>query len=200
MTCRRPRRSGWRCHRFSLNRIVCSAIRSRSPQACRERVREFLADKAWTFPAFDRVKSSSLHRIFDPRRILADDPSRLKGSCSEFLGLFSLLRHWVLVEAPDHEELGPCKRSFAKLCDVMDLILHVKRGIVSPADGAARLAIGCREYLQLHKVGGLTASIVVRFLIATSCGFRLGSQIDEAASPLRCIPKHRGGIAAAFLT
>lgn len=100
------------------------------------------------------MKAKQLHRIFDPRRILADDPTKLKGSCSEFLGLFALLRHWVDVEAPVDEAIRPHKMSFVKLCEVLDLILHIKRGVISPADGAPRLDAAVAEYMRLHQVLG----------------------------------------------
>ena len=82
---------------------------------------------------------------------MADNPTALKGSCSEFLGLFGLLRHWIEVEAPGDEELLPNKRSFAKLCSIIDLLLHVKRGVVRSADAVELLAADSSEFLRLHK-------------------------------------------------
>ncbi len=48
-------------------------------------------------------------------------------------------------------ELLPVKMSFIKLCGIIDLILHVKRSLVAPAEGAGRLEIDCCESLRLHK-------------------------------------------------
>jgi hypothetical protein len=48
----------------------------------RSAIKDFLADPAWHFPAFGRVKAKQLHRIFDHRRILADDATRLKVSAT----------------------------------------------------------------------------------------------------------------------
>ncbi len=98
------------------------------------------------------MKSRYLHRIFDTRRALADDTTRLKGSCSEFLGLFGLLRHWVELEVPNDVALMPHKASFARLCGIMDVLLEIKRGMISPRAGATRLAADCSEFLRLHKV------------------------------------------------
>ena len=120
-------------------------------EAVREKIKAFLADRSWQFPAARRQKCRELHRIFDPRRILADDPTKLKGSCSEFLGLFSLLRHWVEVEAPTAAELELAKKSFRSLCSILDTILHCKRGLADVASAAPKLAANCSEYLQLHK-------------------------------------------------
>ena len=100
---------------------------------------------------FFRTKAKGLHRIFDVRRILADDPTKLKGSCSEFLGLFGLLRHFVEVEVPSVPELALHKRSFGKLRSVLDLIMDAKRCLVSPAEVSGKLAVECSEYLRLHK-------------------------------------------------
>lgn len=124
------------------------------PEAPKEKIKEFLADPSWQFPAFGRVKARALHRVFDVRRTLADDSSKLKGSCSEFLGLFGLLRHWIEVEAPLDEAFTPHKRSFAKLCGVLDLILQVKRGTAIAREASRRLAADCCEFLRLHKATG----------------------------------------------
>lgn len=75
---------------------------------------------------------------------------RLKGTCSEFLGLFGLLRHWVELEAPDAVELAACKASFFKICGILDLILAVKRQRMTPEEGAARLDTDSCEYMRLH--------------------------------------------------
>ena len=129
--------------------------RSRSLEAAREKIRTFLADKAWQFPGLHKQKASALHRMFDPKRIRSDDSAKLKGSCSEFLGFFGLLRHWIEVEVPAAEELLPARRSFFKLCDILNTILQGNRVNLDPAVGAQTLRCDCSEYLQLHKVRGL---------------------------------------------
>ena len=144
-------------HRFAKCGTAASSLgfgtyRSGSLEAPREKIRTFLADKAWQFPSIHKHKSGALHRMFDPRRILSEDPAKLKGSCSEFLGLFGLLRHWVEVDVPAAEELLEARRSFFKLCDILGTILQIKRGIVDPAVGAQTLMSDCSEYLHLHKV------------------------------------------------
>lgn len=82
---------------------------------------------------------------------MSDGSTRLKGSCAEFLGLFGLLRHWVEVEAPIIEELADRKKSFSNVCGIIDLILHIKRGIVSTSEGADKLAALCTEFMRHHK-------------------------------------------------
>lgn len=90
--------------------------------------------------------------MFDPRRIIADDPSKLKGTCAEFLGLFALLRHWIAVEAPVDPALVVPMRSFLALCGIIDLILKVKRELTPATEAGRKLTVDCSEYLRLHKV------------------------------------------------
>ena len=57
----------------------------------------------------------------------------LKGSASEFLGLYSLLRHFVellFVGRPDDELAAP-RASFSALCDFIDSLLDLKKGIAA---------------------------------------------------------------------
>lgn len=146
--------SHWRLAALVTGLFACSEIelQCNSTEDIREDIRKFLSDDTWQFPAAGRVKAKQLHRIFDPRRILAEKPDKLKGNCSEFLGLFGLLRHWVDVESPKEPELEAKRKSFDKLCEVLDMILNAKRGLVSPADGSRALAVACSDFLRLHKV------------------------------------------------
>jgi hypothetical protein len=107
---------------------------------------------SWKFPAATSIQSKALHRVFDPRRIIADDPSKLKGTCAEFLGLFALLRHWIAVEAPVDPALVVPMRSFLALCGIIDLILKVKRELTPATEAGRKLTVDCSEYLRLHKV------------------------------------------------
>ena len=60
----------------------------------------------------------------------------LKGSASEFLGLYSLLRHFVellFIGRADDESAAP-RASFFALCDFIDLLLDLKKGIAACTD------------------------------------------------------------------
>lgn len=59
--------------------------------ADRAALKAFLSDQRWCFPAQTKGKSRNLHRIFDERRV-ANDSRQVKASCSEFLGVYGLLR------------------------------------------------------------------------------------------------------------
>ncbi len=58
----------------------------------RQGIQDFLRDESWTFPACRRGQSKALHRIFDDRRRSATEPDKVKCSCAEALGVYSLLR------------------------------------------------------------------------------------------------------------
>jgi hypothetical protein len=67
----------------------------------------YLADDQWRFPVHCKMKAKQLHRIFSDWRNPGED-KKVRGSASELLGLYGLLRHffetritlfrWVRVE------------------------------------------------------------------------------------------------------
>ena len=46
----------------------------------------------WSFPHQTATKSKALHLVFDERRISSDNPTKLKCTCAELLGLYGMLR------------------------------------------------------------------------------------------------------------
>lgn len=116
----------------------------------RAEVQAFLADPLWCFPSCSKTKSKMLHRIFDSRRVSADEQHKVKGSCAEFLGLYGMLRCFVVLTLADRPEVERHVQSFNACCDIVDAILALKRGLVGITDGAARLAAACRRHLSLH--------------------------------------------------
>lgn len=58
----------------------------------RQVVQTFLRDEAWRFPNSSRKKACELHRIFDVHRDSLKQPTRIRSSSSELLGVYSLLR------------------------------------------------------------------------------------------------------------
>jgi hypothetical protein len=116
----------------------------------RVQVQTFLGDDRWSFPRFTKVKASQLHRIFDPRRESSDNPNKVKGTASELLGLYGLLRHFVEVYVADEPAIRTQRQSFDALCEWLDLLIDVKRGLVSPLLGAPRLRTLGERQLQLH--------------------------------------------------
>jgi hypothetical protein len=94
--------------------------RTSTPKAT---VQQFL-QRPWEFPHFHAVKSKQLHRVFDERRSI--DGEKIKASCSELLGVYGLLRHFVQVEVPDNVEFATARASFFAACTVLDLLLAAK--------------------------------------------------------------------------
>ena len=57
----------------------------------RQVVQTFLRGEAWRFPN-SRKKARELHRIFDVHRDSLKQPTRIRSSSSELLGVYGLLR------------------------------------------------------------------------------------------------------------
>ena len=98
-----------------------------------ERLHRFLkAD--WSFPMHRRQKMRQLSRIFDEHsRSHMDDDMHFKCMASELLGLYSLVRHFVdvAVSAADRAVLSLECQAFAWACDVVDMIMLLKRSHAS---------------------------------------------------------------------
>ena len=122
-----------------------------SSQVRREDIKEFLADESWVFPKFAQVKTKGLHKMFDPRRISQVDADKIKGTCSDFLGLCGLLRHWVETNVQEVPGLLLQRRSFEAACTVLDLLLMTKRCLTTADEGHRRLVAATSEYLKCHK-------------------------------------------------
>lgn len=56
---------------------------------------EYLGDRSWAFPAALKIKAQHLHRIFSTWRNPGNEDAKIRGSASELLGLYGLLRHFV---------------------------------------------------------------------------------------------------------
>ena len=118
----------------------------------RAHVQTFLKDEAWMFPMFAKGKAKQLHRVFDVNRISADQPDKIKASCSELLGLYGLLRHFFELHVRDGGAVQAEYRSFLAACEVLDLILITKRCTADVVQAANRLAVAASEHLRLHIV------------------------------------------------
>ena len=94
------------------------------------------------FPyAITRAGKSDIHKVFSANRYGEDDGEDvgLKGSASEFLGLYSLLRHFVESlddedDDEDDDELAAPRASFSALCEFIDSILDLKKGLAPCTD------------------------------------------------------------------
>ena len=68
-----------------------------------------------------------LHKVFDERRVSADNVNKVKGTCSEMLGVYSLVRHFVEVELARLPETRIYFESFFAVCRILDLLLAAKQ-------------------------------------------------------------------------
>ena len=116
----------------------------------RDALLRFLADKEWSFPHHHQNACRRLHRVFDARRA-GDDESgvRVKGSCSELLALYGLLRFFFELKLGALDTLQNELASFRALCDVLDIILAVRRGFLAIDDGAEKLTAATKRHLEL---------------------------------------------------
>lgn len=116
----------------------------------RGELQSFLQSSKWEYPHHSTAKARALHRIFDFRRVSADDPQKIRATCSELLGVYGLLRFFFelkLGRLPEHETQ---LQSFNAACEVIDVLLHFKHGLAAPADAAAELDTALQRHLELH--------------------------------------------------
>lgn len=118
----------------------------------RQAVKNFLENPSWVFPKYHSAKAKDLHRIFDVRRISANNPDKLKASCSELLGVYGLVRHFVECEVPPSDGTDAARQSFLAVCNVMDLLLAAKFRFAPVADVWPALEAATVQFLQLHQV------------------------------------------------
>ena len=96
------------------------------------------------FPfALTKAGKTDISKVFNANRYAkktndedVDEDAGLKGSASEFLALYSLLRHFVellFIGRADDEAAAP-RASFFALCDFIDLLLDLKKGIAACTD------------------------------------------------------------------
>ena len=111
----------------------------------------FLRNKAWVWPSALHHKSACMWRIFDSYRSQSSETAnKLKASASEVLSLSGMLRFFVDTHVPRIEELAAPRASFETACQVLDIILMCKRGVIAPQVGAARLQRALGAHMTWH--------------------------------------------------
>ena len=58
----------------------------------RETICTFLKDETWVFPSATSRLQKQLHRVFDVHRASKDNPDKIRGTCSELMGVDRKLR------------------------------------------------------------------------------------------------------------
>lgn len=92
----------------------------RSAGIARQDVYKFLRDQPWQFPLDGRAKSNQLHRIFGEKRTSKEDPDKVKCSCSEALGVYTLLRFFFESAVGGSADHSKPLESFRAVCRVLD--------------------------------------------------------------------------------
>lgn len=115
----------------------------------RATMQAFLKDPSWSFPRSSRQKSLQLHRIFDERRVGSND-EKLRCSISELLGVYSLVRHYVDAVVGSPAAIAGELASFRAACQVLDVIVLAKRGLVPVPEAQHALARAVPGFLRAH--------------------------------------------------
>ena len=117
----------------------------------RDDLQTFLANPTWSYPDRSSQKAKQLHRVFDARRVSAEEPDKIRASCSELLGLFGMLRVFFALRCGEMAEFRGPLSSFDAACEVMDLFLLCKRGLVTISQGVPKLKAALSLHLRLHQ-------------------------------------------------
>ena len=122
-------------------------------------VQAFLADPTWRFPKWRNVKSRSLHSIFGEKRVSATNPTKVRASCSEMLGVYGLMRNFVEIHIPERPGILPHRRSFHAACEIIDFVLAAKRKLADVQEVAQKLERVTVRHMELHTAAYGTALI-----------------------------------------
>ena len=120
-------------------------------EVARVDVLRFFRDERWIFPRSSRDRCKSLWRVFEEKRVSAADQSKVKASCAELLGLYSMLRHFVECVVAPVEAHDAARQSFLAVCEMIDAILAAKFRFTTVAHAAALVQTRAVQHLQLHK-------------------------------------------------
>ena len=105
----------------------------------------------WHFPCLTRRKSNELHRVFnDFRSRSSAKADKLKCTCSELLGLYALIRHYVETKVASDTQPA-AQASFFACCECLDIINHARNGIITTTAAAPELRKAVQQYLIKHK-------------------------------------------------
>ena len=94
---------------------------------------------------------------------ILDNPGKVKASCSELLGVYGLLRHFVECNIMRLPGLVQHIDSFLAACRSLDLLLAAKRVLGDPSELGQALELQVSHYIALHKAAHGTALIKPKF-------------------------------------
>ena len=114
----------------------------------------------WYFPRVTRQKSNELHRVFnDFRRRSSEKADKLKASCSELLGLYHMIRHYVETKVAS-DRCPASQASFFACCKCIDIINQARHGHITTAEAAPVLRAATQQFLIKHKRAYGTSELI----------------------------------------
>lgn len=130
--------------------VECFLDASTTAGVTRDALQRYLQDPLWTFPHHHANACRRLHRVFDIRRV-GDGESgmKVKGSCSELLSLYGLLRFFFELRVGSLNTLQRELTSFRAVCRVIDILLATKRGFLELDVAADQLAQATARHQRL---------------------------------------------------
>jgi hypothetical protein len=100
----------------------------------------------WKCPKALQQKSRYLYNVWSVNR---KSKLKLKCSCSEMMGLYKLLLHFVETRIASNPAVAPEVESFRACCKTVDIILRAKRR-TDPGSVAAALEAAISHHMRLH--------------------------------------------------
>jgi hypothetical protein len=104
----------------------------------------------WCFPNQIRFSSKQLHQLFNEYRIPTEESlQQIKGTMSQMLGLYGLIRHVVETNAEFHgPEVALERASFYACCEVVDEFVAARTGLRPLAEVAERIRAANTRHLN----------------------------------------------------
>ena len=110
----------------------------------------------WVFPMCIRSKCKLLHRVFSEHRQSKQkkkeesDEHKIKGTASECLGVYTLLRDFVETQIGDEPELEQERQSFDCACLVIDILMKAKAHTLSMTEAADQIIRALADHMAKH--------------------------------------------------
>ena len=131
--------------------LLLSTCEQRNPPLLSFEGLEAFFKSGWGWPRQSKAKMQLLCRLFDGYRSRScHKAEKLKGSSSETMGAYSLLRHFFETKLRNQPEIELQMDSFMRCCYIVDAILELKKGLTSRADSVRTLRRCLREYMDAH--------------------------------------------------
>lgn len=117
----------------------------------RVHLKDFLQEE-WQFPCSKRHKSRTLWQLFNEYHpnTLSDEPANFKCQVTEMLALYGLLRHFIETRIEPDGRMAAEVESFYACCKVVDLMMLVRSGSLSPDAGHVALSNAYQVFLRKH--------------------------------------------------